>query len=267
LSFIKKHKELLLHSTTGLLVGYFLLHPISMVIYWYQVQTGGFDLTALINVLSVNLVQSFTLHMVPMSVAFAILGLSIGLVSGLYYQSIKKKDHQLYGRMQMLQQSLPDLIAKGENEFVGFKASLRHDYRQVQTDKNVEIEILKSLAGFLNTKGGILLIGVNDQGQILGLANDFWSLKKKNREGFQQRIIVLISNAFGKDICSNIHVAFHELMEKDICTLYIEPSKYPVYLKEGNGTVFYLRTGNLTSPLSTSETVNYLQNRDMKKET
>jgi predicted HTH transcriptional regulator len=230
-------------------------------------QTEGFDPTALAKVLFENLVQSFTLQMVPMSVAFGMLGLCVGLVSGLYYLSIKKKDHQLYGKMQMLQKSLPDLIAKGENEFVGFKTSLRHDYRQVQTDKNIESEVLRAVAGFLNSKGGILLIGVNDQCQILGLANDYWSLKKKNREGFQQRVVLLVSNAFGKNICSNIHVAFHELMEKDICTLYIEPSKYPIYLKEGNNTIFYLRTGNLTASLSTSETVNYLQNRNMKNST
>ncbi len=44
--------------------------------------------------------------------------------------------------------------------------------------------ILKSIAGFLNGKGGTLLIGVNDFGEILGLANDYWSLKKENKRWF-----------------------------------------------------------------------------------
>jgi len=115
--------------------------------------------------------------------------------------------------------------------------------------------------------GGMLIIGVDSHGQILGLANDYWSLRRKSRKGFQERAILLASNAFGKAICTNVHLVFHELNEKDICTIYIEPSKHPVYFKEGNRTVFYLRTGNVTSALSTSETVNYLQNRNMKDHT
>ncbi|MBS3772253.1 MAG: hypothetical protein V5A47_12560 [Bacteroidales bacterium] len=39
----------------------------------------------------------------------------------------------------------------------------------------------------------------------------------------------------------------------------IESAPRPVYLKEGNNTNFYLRTGNVTNQLNTSETVEYLQ--------
>ncbi len=258
---MKRNKELIIHAFIGLLTGYFLIHPISMVIYWFQLNTNEHSLTDLFDVFTVNLRHSFSLHMMPMSVAFSILGALIGLGSGFYYRSIKKKEYLLYGKGQLLQQSMPSLITNGESQFVEFKSSLRHDYRQIKTDKNLEDVILKSIAGFLNAKGGTLIIGVNDSGEILGLENDYWSLKRKDKDGFQQRLILIISNAFGKDICSKIHITFHEIEGKEICTLYIEPSQQPIFVNEENRTIFFLRTGNVTNPLTTSEVVKYLQNR------
>lgn len=255
------YKGILVHTVIGFLIGYFLLHPISMVIYWFEQNPSVFSWTILGKVFSESIVHAFSLHMMPMSISFALLGLFGGLGSGFYYKSIKDKEYKLNGKRQLLKQSIPSLIGNGENEFVEFKSSLRYDYRQVKIDKNLEHVILKSIAGFLNAKGGTLIIGVNDFGEILGLFDDYWSLKKKNKDGFQQRIIMLISNAFGKNFCSKIHITFHQIQEKEICILLIEPSREPVYFNEGNRTIFYLRTGNVTNPLTTSETVKYLQMR------
>ncbi|PSK80229.1 AlbA family DNA-binding domain-containing protein [Prolixibacter denitrificans] len=187
--------------------------------------------------------------------------LIVGIVfATIFYRYKIKKKGKAPGATEIFK-----LIEKGENERVEFKSSLRHDYRQVKTDKNLEHIILKSIAGFLNGKGGTLIIGVDDYGEVLGLANDYWSLKKKNKDGFEQRLMLIISNAFGKDICSKIHVSFHEIKDKEICSLFIERSKRPVYFKDNNQTVFYLRTGNVTNPLSTSETVEYLHSKKLKK--
>ncbi len=257
----KKNKELILHSFIGLLTGYFIIHPVSMAIYWFEENNVAFSIIQVKKIISESLVHSFSLHMMPMSVAYSILGIIVGLVSGLYYTSIKKKNLLLYGKKQLLQQSIPSLIASGETEFVEFKSSLRHDYRQVKTDKNLEHVILKSIAGFLNAKGGTLIIGVDDYGEILGLENDYLSLKKKDKDGFQQRLITIVSNEFGRDICPLLHIGFHQIEQSEICTVLIEPSHRPVYFKEGNRTIFFLRTGNVTNPLTTSETVKYLQSK------
>lgn len=76
---MKKNEELIIHTLVGLLIGYFLIHPISMVIYWFQSNTNEYNLTDLINVFPGNFKHSFSLHMMPMSVAFSILGALIGL--------------------------------------------------------------------------------------------------------------------------------------------------------------------------------------------
>lgn len=256
-----KNQEILIHAFVGLLVGYFILHPTSMAIYWFENNLDGVSSSALWSVFAGQVIESFSFRMMPMSVAFSVLGLLMGFASGLYYHNIKEKQGKLLTKRQLLQQSIPSLIANGENDFVEFKASLRHDYRQVKTDKNLETDVLKSIAGFLNAKGGTLIIGVDNYGSILGLENDYYSLKKKNKDGFQQRLILLVSNEFGKDVSTKIHFSFHEIDGKEICALLVEPSARPVYLNEGGNTIFYLRTGNVTNSLTTSETVEYLQSK------
>jgi hypothetical protein len=255
----------IIHSFTGLLIGYFVLHPISMVIYWFELNDSSFNWQKLSSVFLESFMHSFSLHMMPMSITFAVLGLIGGYASGRYYKSIKDKKDKLYGKQQLLQQSVPSLIQNGESECVEFKTSLRYDYHQVKSNKTQEEIVLKSIAGFLNAKGGALILGLDDNGKTLGLDNDYWTLKIKNKNGFQRRLILLISNTFGKNICSKIHISFHQIDGKEICSLLIEPSQYPVYIKEGNRTIFYLRTGNLTNPLTTSETVEYLQTRILNK--
>ena len=263
-NMLKKNNELVLHSLIGMLAGYFILHPFSMAVNWFELNNAEFSWSRVAQIIQDSISHSFSLHMMPMSVAYSILGVFAGFGSGLYYNSIKKKNKLLHGKRQLLQQSIPSLIASGESDSVEFKSSLRYDYRQVKTDKNLEDVILKSVAGFLNGKGGTLIIGVDDYAEILGLENDYLTLKKKNKDGFQQRLILLISNMFGRDVCPNVHISFYEIERKEICTVFIEPAAHAVYFNEGNRTIFYLRTGNVTLPLTTSETVKYLQSRQIK---
>lgn len=257
------YNEVYLHALVGLLFGYFILHPISMALQWIEMDPATFNFHSLGTYIAESFVHSFKLHMVPMSIAFGILGLLCGIGSGFYYRSIKVKNKTINAKRLLLNKSIPSLIKSGENEFVEFKSSLRYDYRQIKTNKNLEEIILKSIVGFFNAKGGILIIGVDDNGGILGLANDYITLKHKNKDGFQQKIIQLVSNAFGKSMCSFIHTSFHIIDNKEICMVLIEPSKQPTYLRKEDRTLFYLRTGNVTNVLTTQETVKYLKNRKL----
>jgi predicted HTH transcriptional regulator len=68
------------------------------------------------------------------------------------------------------------LVARGEDENLEFKSSARWDYREGQANKTLEVVIVKTIAGFLNGNGGILVIGVNDDGEVLGLEPDYKTL-------------------------------------------------------------------------------------------
>jgi membrane protein YdbS with pleckstrin-like domain len=71
-----------------------------------------------------------------------------------------------------------ELIAGGENQYVEFKSSLLWDYHQQKVNKNLYEPVMKNLTAFMNTTGGALLIGVDDDGRILGLEEDIKTLKK-----------------------------------------------------------------------------------------
>src|SRR4051812_11050522 len=79
---------------------------------------------------------------------------------------------------------LVELIAHGESARLEFKSTLRYDLREHKTNKSLEKVVAKTLAGYLNADGGTLLIGVADDGSIVGLAHDINTLSTKNLDGF-----------------------------------------------------------------------------------
>jgi hypothetical protein len=154
-------------------------------------------------------------------------------------------------------------IEKGESDTLEFKSTLRWDRKEGRVNKeDLERVVVKTVGGFLNAKkGGTLFLGVADSGEVQGLAEDYASLPKKDRDGFELHFRQLISRDFGESVSVFMTVTFHELDGKDICQVTIEPSDHPVYATEGQGSVFYLRVGNATRPLSIKETVRYVQTR------
>ncbi|HAM57915.1 MAG TPA: type I restriction endonuclease subunit R, partial [Candidatus Rokubacteria bacterium] len=66
-----------------------------------------------------------------------------------------------------------ELIKRGESRTLEFKSTLRWNLKEDrQDDKAVTHAVLKTIAAFLNTEGGDLLIGVADDGSIAGIERD-----------------------------------------------------------------------------------------------
>jgi len=164
----------------------------------------------------------------------------------------------LKGSAPISSHNVTDIIAQGESSKVEFKSSLRWDYRLSQVNKALEVAILKTIVGYLNTDGGILLIGITDSREILGIENDYKTLRKGDRDGYELHLNKLISDYIDKEHCLNVSISFHEMDGKDICMLQVESSAKPAYLKEEQGTRFYIRTGNQTQPLDTKEAHDYI---------
>jgi hypothetical protein len=259
-----KNKPVLIHSLIGILAGYFLLHPITMVIYWFEISDNTITLKSIMDAFAERFMHAFYLHMMPMSLVFIVIGGVFGLSSGLYFRKIRKQGQEIQMQQRQLKDSIRSIIKNGENEHVEFKRSFRYDYRIGHPEKSMEDLVTHSVAGFMNARGGILIIGVERDGHIKGLADDFFSLGRKTREGFERRFTEAISSKLGSDICSFAHITFHEIGDMEICSVYIEKAHRPVYIREGENTVFYLRTGNVTKPLNTQETVEYLRIREGK---
>ncbi len=153
-------------------------------------------------------------------------------------------------------------IAAGESETLEFKSSLRWDRKEGRVNKELERAVVKNLAGLLNSmKGGVLLLGVTDAREIVGLGDDYASLPKKDRDGFELHLRQLVSRDLGDSLSVFLTVTFHELDGHDICQVTVEPSDHAAYTTEGQGAAFYLRVGNATRSLPVNEAIRYVQTR------
>jgi hypothetical protein len=153
------------------------------------------------------------------------------------------------------------LIAGGENQNVEFKSSLQWDYRQQKRNKDLHEPVLKNLAAYMNTTGGAVLIGVDDEGQILGLEPDYNTMGKKNSDGFENIFNMSFNKMIGAEYRHYVDVSFHTLEEKEICVVRVLPSHDPVFLTYKGEEMFYIRTGNSSQPLSISKAAHYIQMR------
>ncbi len=71
------------------------------------------------------------------------------------------------------------LIKQKEGKSLEFKSSLLWDYKQNEINKELKKAVMKNVAAFLNTSGGILLIGIDDNRKVLGLDKDIQTVPKK----------------------------------------------------------------------------------------
>ncbi len=159
--------------------------------------------------------------------------------------------------------AIRNLITKGESAELEFKASTRWDTRSHRINKELEKVVVKTVAAFLNsTHGGILLLGVDDNGSVVGLKGDYSTLgKKQNRDGYEHLLMTLLTDAFGTDCSAFISLSFHRIGEEDICQVSVTPATRAMFVEDDRAEHFYIRAGNSTRLLSTREAIEYCNNR------
>lgn len=126
----------------------------------------------------------------------------------------------------------------------------------------MEYVIMKTVAAFLNTEGGTLLIGVDDNGKITGLKADYKTLgKKQDKDVFENWLTGLLLDNIGKEFSLYLRIHFHLLENQEIARILVTPAPKPVYVKEENQETFYIRTGNSTRALNTREAIEYIRTK------
>ena len=162
------------------------------------------------------------------------------------------------------------MIAEGESDSVEFKSSLRWDYKEKCINKKLEEVIVKSVAAFANGQGGTLLIGVDDNGEILGLESDYAGLGDIDRDKFELHLRNVLNNHFGVAlVTTKLHVRFHSLADKEVCQIDITACTEPVLVKfpDKNGQLqerFYVRSGNSSQELSKGDMLAYIKERTLR---
>jgi len=258
------HQQLKLYLTvmlTGAMIGVFVLAPSYDYINKREqnadpLSSIGYVFTQVEAVITGNISQN------SLIIFYAEIGAMIGLLSLMLYKFIHHRIIRIEHLKTELNKDLPTIIRQGEGAHLEFKSSLRWDMVESRTNRTLEGVILKTLAGFLNSHvGGTLLIGVADDGAIIGLEKDYATLKKPNQDGFEQALMTAISANLGADLCQFVHILFHVIDDKEVCRLIVSPSTRPVFLEQGNTPKFFVRTGGATRDLNIQEALDYVDGR------
>ena len=161
------------------------------------------------------------------------------------------------GMSPLVETPLGEVIRSGESSTVEFKSSLRVNLHTMNPDNQIEHSVLKTLAAFLNTHGGTLIIGLDDKGTPLGLEKDGF----QNEDKLDQHLANLIRDRLGAHHIFCLHPRFEDFEGKRIFVIRCDPSTAPAYLKNGKAEYFYVRTSGTTTELPASKIHDYVKQR------
>lgn len=161
---------------------------------------------------------------------------------------------------EQVRPSIRDIIQRGESNTVEFKPALLYNFTTGKGGIGVKAHIAKAICAFLNSNGGVLFIGVTDDGEIQGLSHDFSLSEDKNeKDFFKLEFDQMLAHFLSFGVKSNVSGDFHRLDDKDIFVVFVMPSKRrPTFLKKQDVKEFYVR-GEASSRQLTDveELVNY----------
>lgn len=149
------------------------------------------------------------------------------------------------------------IIESGENDYVEFKSTLRYNLFTNKFDKEIEHASLKTIAAFMNSAGGTLLIGVDDHKKLLGLREDNF----QDHDKLLLYLTRLIQDRIGMQHPAFVRAAVEAQNGSELIRVDVTPSTLPAYLKHQNEEHFYVRSGPSSSQLKVSDIYEYIHNR------
>ncbi len=171
---------------------------------------------------------------------------------------------EAYGRLRgqtgptgSAQISVSDLLAGGETGEVEFKSTLRTNLHTGQPDERMHLAALKSLTGFLNAKGGTLIVGVADDGKVLGLASDKFASEDK----MGLHLVSLVRDRMGDVFLPYIHPRFEDQDGGRVLVVQCERGHKPCFVKDGGQQRFFVRGAAATIELSGTSLTDYVKAR------
>jgi len=156
-----------------------------------------------------------------------------------------------------------ELIKRGESKTLEFKSTLRWSLKEDrQEDKLITHAVLKTIAAFLNTEGGDLLIGVADNGSIVGIEKD----RLKSDDKLMRHLAQVVRNGLGDRASTCIDPKTQIVQGKTVCVVSCQRSPEPVFLRwkslesapEGD---FFVRSGPGTVKLRPESAHKFIQTR------
>lgn len=165
----------------------------------------------------------------------------------------EKKNKSFYETEEIL-----EIIKKGEDEHTEFKSTIRMNLYSKKPGKEIELAWLKSVVAFCNSNGGTILIGINDDGEILGLENDLFP----NDDKCLLHVQNLLKDHIGMEFTKYINYRLHSYSNKKFLAVYCTPAQQPLFLISNNKEQFYVRSGPASIELPLSKALKYIKDRN-----
>ncbi|VVB78840.1 Putative DNA-binding domain protein [uncultured archaeon] len=172
----------------------------------------------------------------------------------------KNKNPNLFIEKTDSPEEILKLIKKGENERIEFKSTLRANLHTGEHDKKIENSSLKTIVAFLNSEGGILLIGVSDTGEISGIEKDGFL----DNDKFNRHFTNLIKERIGNEYLPYMNFELVLIEGKNIMRVECRKSDKPVFLKCDGTEEFYIRVGASSLQIIGSKILEYIAHKFRK---
>jgi len=208
------------------------------------------------------------------TLTFVVIGAAISSLIGYLYmryprgilreafKNVTEKNPTLFKRTEILKEKIFELIKRGESENLEFKSTFRTNLHTNEIDRKIEYSALKTITAFMNSKGGALLIGIGDSGEIIGIEKDNFV----NYDKFALHITNLIKTRLEKNTLSLIKNKFIEVDGKTVLKIECKKSDKPLFLKsQDNEEEFYIRVGPSSTQIKGSELLDYIEKNFKKK--
>lgn len=195
--------------------------------------------------------------------------LSYNMLSGMnlyeYKTVLRKKIYQLMN----LQMTLPkeEHFAE-EDQFTELKSSLFYPAdNNMIANENSQIEvIMKVICSFLNAKGGTLLLGISNQGTVIGVENDFNYLNghrgdydlQDMKDKYDRKLRDAVHNTLGVIANNLLTTSWLYVDNKWIYKVNVEPSA-DIIKYEGTA---YVRQGTSKWPVPASQLTMFRKQRE-----
>ncbi|MCP4118238.1 MAG: hypothetical protein GY737_23130 [Desulfobacteraceae bacterium] len=149
------------------------------------------------------------------------------------------------------------IISQGEGATLEFKSTMRMNLKSGKNDKNIEVAWMKSVSAFMNTNGGMIVIGVNDDGEAVGTAPDGFENEDKCRLHFRN----LMNQHIGPEFAKYIHLSIGAIDGRTVMVVECERVDDPVFLINKKDESFYVRSGPSSLSLTMRQMLKYLESR------
>ena len=151
------------------------------------------------------------------------------------------------------------LIRFGETDTIEFKETLSLETKNGNKEKYLETGVLKNIAGFMNNKGGVLLVGIHDNGSVYGVDDEVAKFHKGSNDKFKLYFKNILKSRIGEENYPFVDYEIYPVDGKDVLKIWCKPiqSGMGCYLDKKE---FYVRRNPGTDKLEGRELVEYTNN-------